>query len=201
MNTRNKGFTLVEVAIAVTIITTVLFAIYGVFSSVSTAKEKLERQGEGYHRARVLFDRIGREIRGAYILPSNPATRLIGGINEEGMPFLEFSTTATAPVGGKRVGLALVRYELQDDPATDDDGKVLMRTETPLIGAAEGTATGYRMATDIEDMLFRYRENGTWREEWQNGLPQMVELSLTLRVGDEKTPFLSAFEIPSIQAP
>jgi general secretion pathway protein J len=204
MHLRVNGFTLVEIMVAVTVTTLLLFTIYGVFSSVSTAKERLETDGEGYHQARVLFDRMGREIRGAYFSPSNPKTLFAGGVNEEGNPFLAVSTTATTPHGGKRGGISIVRYELCEDPQSGDGQLVLMRSESSLFDADAQQKPEYRLATGIQEMKLRFYGNGLWQEQWSTGqhnsLPQMVELSVSVTVDGATTPFLSAFDISSIQA-
>jgi general secretion pathway protein J len=202
-----QGFTLVEMLVAVTITAILLVTVYGVFTSVSRAKERVESDGEGYHQARVLFDRIGRELRGAYFLPARPQTLFNGGLNEEQQPFLELSTTATTPYGGNRGGIAVVRYDLRPDPDAERsaDGKipqVLMRREYNLFDAEGAQRPGYRLATGIDEMRFRFHRNGEWLEGWasaSDGLPQMVELTLTIAVDGNPVPFRSAFEVVRIQ--
>ena len=54
-----KGFTLVEVLVAISILAILLTSVYGIFSSVSLARERLDADSAEYHRARVLFDRLG----------------------------------------------------------------------------------------------------------------------------------------------
>jgi general secretion pathway protein J len=196
-----KGFTLFEVLIAITITALLLTTIYGVFSAVSNAKTRVETVGEGYHQARVIFDRVGREIRGVYYNAAKKGSRLSGGINADGQPFLELTTTATTPQSGRRGGISVLEYELIIDP--DNDGQqVLMRTEQPLFQAATTTITpdgGYRLASGIETMKWRFFKDGEWHEQWDTGtqkaLPQIVELALMVRIEDVVVPFLSSFEI------
>ena len=93
MRHRESGFTLIEITIAVAITATVLMTIYGIFSAVSSAKQRVEAESAGYHQARVLFDRMGREIRGAYLKSANPSTLFTGEKNDSGQPVLTLSTT------------------------------------------------------------------------------------------------------------
>jgi general secretion pathway protein J len=196
---RESGFTLFEVLVAITITALLLTTIFGVFSSISGAKERVETDGEGFHQARVLFDRIGREVRSVHYNAAKPGTRLLGGISEEGRPFLEITTTATTPQSGRRGGISVIRYELEDDPETPEQRRVLMRSESPLLQAALPDQNAYRLATGLDEMIWRFFHNGEWHEQWnstQQGLPHMVALSVTVLIGDIGVPFLSSFEIP-----
>jgi general secretion pathway protein J len=192
----SRGFTLVEIMVAVTIVTLLLTMVYGVVTSVTGASRRIEEDGESYHRARVIFDRIGREIRGAYRVSSNPRTVFTGGETSEGEPFLELSTTSVTPAGGRLGGISLVRYQLQDDTETEDDGKVLLRREAPLLGEEGDPGREYRLATGIETMQWRFFGGGDWQDEWDRGLPEMVELTLTMRIGTGTIPFRTVFDVP-----
>jgi len=106
MNRAERGFTLVEILVAVSICSILLTAIYGVFTSMSNAKTKVETEGEAYLRARVIFDRIGREIRSTYVDTRPTATRIHrmeGGIDGRGISYLSMATTAGTPGGGGEV--------------------------------------------------------------------------------------------------
>ena len=158
-----KGFTLVEVLVTVVITCMVLLAVYGVFTSVSGAKQRLETDGEAYHRARVLFDRIGREIRSAYVKPSGTDTFFKGGRNSNGNPFLTLTTTTTTPQSDAR-GTAVVYYELIEDPEVKTGDKVLMRQETSPLNPMQNQP-GYRLAPGIEAMSLRFYNGSDWQDE------------------------------------
>lgn len=197
---REAGFTLLEILVAVTITAILLVTIYGVFSSVSGARQRLEERADGYHRARVIFDRIGREIRSTYVKQGNARTGISGGINEAGNPFLHLTTTATTPQGGGRTGLSVVDYELVDDPDAPDQ-KILMRTEQPLYDAEGQGVTGYRLAEGLSGFRLRFSNGGDWQEQWDQGLPRMVEVSLQMVLDGRETPFSSIFEVSPIAGP
>ena len=193
----HKGFTLIEVLVAMMITAIVLTSIYGIFSGISTARERIETDGGAYHQARVLFDRLGREIRSTTL---GAGGIFIGGRDEDDRPFLEMTTTVSSPVGGTVTGLARVRYELRDDPEDTAGPKdVLMRRETSPLHVDRGEAAEYRLAGDIIAMNFRYYDGREWREEWnagnQNALPRMVEISLVLDAGGRELPFRTAVEM------
>jgi general secretion pathway protein J len=204
MNRHQSGFTLIEILIAVVITVLLLSTVYEVFNSVSAARDRLEAAGQSYSQARVILDRIGREIRGLYFLPGDPQTRFAGGETSDGDPYLELSTTATTPQGGNaaaQTGLSLVRYELAADPETKDGRKVLLRSESSLFQPTDKAPKAYRLATAITGMKVRFYSNGTWKDSWKgDSLPDMVEVRLTVQVGKESVPFATAFAVNRVEA-
>jgi general secretion pathway protein J len=203
MNRPQQGFTLVEVLVAVSICSILLVTIYSVFTTMSGARTRVETEAEGYHQARIIFDRIGREIRSSYVDPQAEKTRMRGGIDDRGVPFLALATTAGTPRQGGTGGVVLVRYELRQDAGEDSEKPALFRSETPDLAEGE-TPTTFRMASDIETLRVRFLHDGEWRDEWPpdtgSGPPQAVELTLSLLIGEISVPFRSAFEVPEIGA-
>jgi general secretion pathway protein J len=198
------GFTLFEVLVAVSIVALLLTTVYGVFTSVSGAKERLETTGEGYHQARVLFDRISREVRGAYVPAGHPDALFAGG--NGATPFLELSTSAATPQGGGKGGINVVRYEVQVDSESSDGRKVLLRSEVPLHEADQRQEGAYRLATGLEDLRWRYYDGEQWLEEWPtkraqgaNAAGQMLEVRLTVIIDDQPVDFMSAFELAEVR--
>ncbi len=197
MRSRAQGFTLIEVLVAVTITALLLMTVYGVFSSVSGTRDRLEKRGEGFHQARVIFDRIGREIRSAYTVQGPAQAVISGGLNKDGRPYLHLATTATTPQGGVTTGVAVVEYELQDDPEVSGE-KILMRSEYPLLTAEDERPRGYRLATGLKDFRLRFFTQGEWKDEWTEGLPLLIEVSLSILLDGREVPFRSSFEVSPI---
>jgi general secretion pathway protein J len=195
---QQHGFTLIEILIAVTITVLLLSTVYGVFTSVSSAKDRLEKSGEGYHLARVIFDRLGREIRGDYVDTTKAGSFFTGGVNDKGNPFLKISTTATTPQGAIVGGAAVVEYELRQDPENPDH-KVLMRREYSPLDPLGEEGPEYRLAAGIDGMKLRFFDGANWVDEWQTGLPKIVEVTLTVLVEGTEIPFVTAFEVPEVK--
>lgn len=192
----HKGFTLIEVLVAMMITAIVLTSIYGIFAGISGARERIESDGGAYHQARILFDRMGREIRSTYM--GGGGGIFIGGRDADDRPFLEMTTTVSSPIGGTVTGLARVRYELRDDPEDTTGPDVLMRRETSPLQVDRGEIAEYRLAGDIVAMAFRFYDGREWREEWNagnlNALPRMIEISLVLAADGRELPFRTAVE-------
>lgn len=199
----NHGFTLIEVLVAISIMAVVLTSIYGMFSSVTKAADRLEADGAEYHLARVIFDRLGRELRGAYQPSGAMAHTFNGGISAEGQVFLELTTTAVSPLSDIGSGIALVRYELAIDEEDGAVGQVLLRRELPWHqkSVADTTQNMMRLAPGINDMKIRFFSHDEWFEEWaaqNSALPDLVEISLRLGNEGRQVTFRSAFELPKM---
>jgi general secretion pathway protein J len=199
-----RGFTLVEILVAISILAIVLTSVYGIFTSVSLARGRLDADSADYHRARVIFDRLGRELRGAYFNPNYDDLEFAGeSIDGGNLQELELTTTAVSPLSQIGSGVARVRYRLVADPEDAAGRLVLLRSEQPAYQPSNnGTdADMMRLAAGIESLLIRFYAEDQWQTGWEGrvagGLPEMVEMTLQLRT-EERPPvvFRSTFELP-----
>lgn len=195
----DRGFTLIEMLIAVAVSALLLVTTYGIVTSVSRTRDRLIGDGEGFHLARVISERLGRELRGAYYSATTPGSRFNGGTDEEGRPYLELATTASTPASGG-TGIVVVRYLLAED---ETDTKVLLRDEHPLYSQPAEDRPVRRLAAGIEELQLRFRQGAEWLPQWrsdeQAGLPDLVELNLTVKSGDRLLPFQTAIELAPLQ--
>jgi general secretion pathway protein J len=199
-----RGFTLIEVLVAVSLLAIVLTSVYGIFGSVNSAKLRLDSDSAEYHLARVVLDRVGRDIHGVYYRTKDQTTMFRGGINDQGESFLELTTTAVTALNTTGAGIAAVRYRLAlDQDSPDKSQRVLLRSEYPRqlpVPAVDNSMT--RLAPDVATMAFRFYYNGSWQEQWdaqQQGLPQLVEISMVIGQDPQKqTHFTTTFELPDI---
>ncbi len=206
--TGERGFTLIEVLVALTVTAIIMTTVYGIFSGVSSAKQRLEQDGEAFHQARVLFDRLAREIRSAYFLSGAQNTLFRGGKDDDDRFYLEFTTTVVSPVLPQATGISRVRYEIREDAeasaADADDLEVLYRREESLLPGGAAGALDNRLAGGVSTFRLRFHDGNDWQEEWEaasQGLPQMVEIFLEFESDGVKIPFLTALEVPRIEAP
>lgn len=195
----DKGFTLIEMLIAVTVSALLLTTTYGIVSSVSRTRDRLSSDGESFHLARVINERMARELRGAYYSATSANSLFAGGLDENGATFLQLATTAATPASGGS-GIVVVRYRLAEET---DGEKVLLRDEYPLNNQPAGERPEKRLAAGIENLQLRFRRGTDWQPEWrsteQAGLPDLVELTLTVKGADGLLPFLTAIELAPLQ--
>jgi len=197
------GFTLIEVLVAISLLAIVLTAVYGIFGGVNSAKLRLDRDSADYHLARVVFDRLGRELHGVYFRRGDQTTMLRGGINEHNEPFLELTTTAVTLLSATGSGISEVRYRLAQDLEVDKSRQVLLRSERSRQSATVPVDERMmRLAPNVASLSLRFFSNDRWQEQWdarQDGLPQLVEISLEIGPDEQRLiPFTTTFEIPDI---
>ncbi|MBW2450732.1 MAG: prepilin-type N-terminal cleavage/methylation domain-containing protein [Deltaproteobacteria bacterium] len=202
---RERGFTLVEVLVAISIVAIALTSIYGTFSSTMKLQQRLEITSADIHRARVIFDRLGRELRGAYVSRNNPKLAFLGSTETDGSVELDLTTSAVSPLSQTGSGLARINYRLVKDPEDSEDRWVLMRSETALheAGTNDSSQNMVRLSPGITEMTLRFFAKGEWKTTWNAeppGLPELV--AVTLQLGKEKeqsTQFSTAFELPNVE--
>ena len=198
-----RGFTLIEVLVAISLLAIVLTSVYGIFNSVNATKLRLDSDSAEYHLARVVFDRLGRELHGTYYRRGDQTTLFRGGVNAQGEPFLELTTTAVTPLSATGTGIAEVRYRLAADSESNESSQVLLRSERPRQSATLAVDDRMmRLAPDIASLSLRFYTNGSWKNEWdarQDGLPQLVEIALVVGHDEQRqTPFMTTFDIPDV---
>ena len=198
-----RGFTLIEVLVAISLLAIVLTSVYGIFSSVNATKIRLDSDSAEYHLARVVFDRLGRELHGAYYRRGDQTTLFRGGVNTQGESFLELTTTAVTPLSATGTGIATVSYRLVADKESNHGSNVLLRGEHPRQSASLAVDDRMmRLAPDIASLSLRFYSEGNWHDEWdarQDGLPQLVEVALVVGLDEQRqTPFTTTFDIPDV---
>jgi general secretion pathway protein J len=193
-----RGFTLLEVMLALAILTFITTIMWGTFSQTSTNKRAIEAAQDRLHTVRVALTRMSRELEMAYISASentalaNRRTFLVGS-SHQGVDDLAFSTFAHQRL---RAGLAegdtsVVSYFGERDP---DDRRVLnlMRKETRRLQAEDPkTLPGeaYVLCPDVSRVKFEYYDAKlkAWQNEWNTlnatgtqYLPGQIRITLTV---------------------
>lgn len=192
MKTGNRGFTLIEVLLALLIGGLVLSSLYGIFTPISRISRQLEQEGEQYHRVRVLFDRLSGELGSLRLDAVDTRKVLQAGKDDEGLPYLEFNTSFVSP-GAERYGsIARVRYELRSDA----DAMTLYRSEELLL-AELSAEEGLEFISGIDNASMRFYNGSKWLEQWNGSkLPEMVELYFEIGDEGQVIPFRSSFVLP-----
>ncbi len=191
----NKGFTLIEMLVAMTISALLLATAYGVVRSVSLSRDRLADEGEAFHLARVISERLARELRGAYYSAHGPETRFVGGVDDRGATFLQLATTAATPTssGG---GLVRVRYRLDRENGA---AGILLRDEHPLHDDSPEEPPRRRLAAGIQSLELRFGSATDRQPLWdsleQGGLPDLVEVNLTIETDGGPLPFMTVIEL------
>lgn len=194
MRRDSRGFTLVEVLLAVLIGTLVLTSVYGIFSSVSQTRNRFEAEGDLYHQARIFFDRIGGELSSLRFTPLGEKAVFTSGTTFDGGIFLEFNTELVSPGMQQRGGISRVRYEIRQQEEAAD----LFRSEQILL-ADLAPSEPLLFIAGLKTFQARYFSQGVWQDSWSGRTPpRLVEITLELEIDGRLIPFRSSFVLPEV---
>jgi type II secretion system protein J len=185
-----RGFTLLEILLAIVLASLLLSSIYGVFTATSTAKERVDSQSAGLHLARVLTNRINREVLGLALTVGEGKAFLLGGLNSRGESYLKMLTSSG---GVLQPGMSWVNYRLGDD---QDGQTVLWRSEWSEAARSEGSEE--RLVQGIDQVVFRFFDGQEWREQWnslEDGRPVLIQMEMTLGDLADRPPLQSVFQL------
>ena len=207
----DKGFTLLEVLLAIFIGTIVLTVIYSSFFQIIKAKDFVESELDLYHEARVVLSKISEDLQSAYprgmVVKGSkyPPSSFFLGKKEDGegssVKFTSFSRQPSA--NSLESDQAEISYYLQ--PMPESDLFYLMREENPLIGN-DTSRNKYPISERFVDFSLAYLTELDDEEghvdEFDSivtgSLPRAVEVTFTLRSPreDENVTFNSTILIP-----
>lgn len=188
-----RGFTLLELLVAMTIMALMSVALFGVLSIGASSAGSGERITEQARRIRIATAIVTRQLRS-----TEPMQLVQDG---ERLPFFlgqsdEVQFVTTAPQKPDASGLALVNYWFEDGAlmmselpvyavlALEDEDGGLSTTEAP-----EGIRTP--LLYDVDVLAFEYSrdgEDGEWTDEWdasfEDELPSVVRVSVESSIPD-----------------
>jgi len=189
-----RGFTLIEVMVALTLLALVITLVQGAYSGALRSKERMGRDTERVHLAAVVLDRLVRELSMAFeSIDRRQATGLVVSTDLDGLSTLSF-TTRVPPIGGRTAGGdAEVGYALEEA----DDGTDLVRREaTRLDGDLLEGGIPLALVTGLTAFRVQCYDGEEWQEDWDSrerpDLPHLplavaVELVWTDGEGDDAT--------------
>ncbi len=207
---RARGFTLVEVLIALVLLLGISTALYRSMALTFGTTSRLEKINERYHEARQVLVRMMREIRMAYLrdplseverLGREPTvvTRFVGGEDE-----VYFATVAHLPIyqDARESDQAEIGYSLRsaDRGARNSyHGKTLFRRESTRVDdKPDKGGTLWPLIEGVKELKFEYwderHEVGgeAWRRDWDSDenqvLPRIVRITLVLESPDDQGP-------------
>ncbi len=194
-----RGFTLVEVLVAVAVLSILLGGVYGIFTSVSSNQRHLEQTAALYHEARMIMARLSRELRGSYLdADDRNGYFAASAAGDSGEATLEFTSTSAVFDGEEHAGLVRVGYRLHR--AADEELPRLQRRAEAYYRS--GMAHWCRLSSRVRQISWRFYDGSSWHERWdsrkRHRLPRCVEINLLMQWGDgasETEPFMTAVDL------
>lgn len=200
---RFAGFTLIEVLIAIGVLSVITMLLYGAFAGLKQSRDGITRVGDRYREGRIALEHITRELQSAYISNHVPINQQLAVVKTafvatSGSPAdrLDFNTFAYRRLDrdSKESDQAEISYFGSPNP--DNRGVFdLARRVNPRLDA-EPTKGGRVdvLATDIDlfDLSYLDALSGQWVDTWDtrqaltgqpNRLPLQVKIVLVLNGG------------------
>jgi len=201
-----RGFTLIELVVAITVLAFITILLYGAFASMKSSRDGLARIQDRYREGRIAMARITRDLESAYIsqhVPISPAlvvqkTAFVGkvGIPAHRVDFNAFSNVQRDR--GAHVSDQIeVSYFASDNPEQPATYDLVRRTSEYLDNEPGKGGRVEVLATDIDLFELEYLDPTTslWTETWDttqatgqvNRLPLQVRIRLVLKQGSRTT--------------
>lgn len=191
-----KGFTLIEVLLAMAVLALVLTMIYSSFSTASQSVERAEVVRDATDLARTLIARLSNDIANASCSADTNVVVFYGKKDEieiEGEKrrndsiYLTTLTNWRKP-DSKETEMWEVGYYFEERP--DTKIRVLMRREKRELSKDPPPLEGgvaFELTDRVEELKLRYLDGSVWKDEWGGrtgcGQPKAVEISLLLNDG------------------
>jgi general secretion pathway protein J len=195
----NKGFTLLEVLIALLLMAILSGALYGTYFTAVKSRDRATSQMEPLRDVRQTLDMLRREIDAAFYASANKRLHFVvedKDIFGKPASTIDFTTITTPLAGGiPSSDVIEVRYE----PSGDERNMILNREEKDIY--LENQPVPYPQIDKIQGFLVECYNGGSWVKSWDtasalnNSLPQAVRVTITIQDGDNSSDY-SIIAIP-----
>jgi len=205
-----RGFTLVEILVAIAILAVVLSTIYVSYISTMRIVKSLEYGDEIYHMARITLERMVLDLQSACkdkdayefsTLKDSTGRLPLKGVTFLSRAHLDFSGP------GDSMAVAQISYELEGDP--ESGGFSIIRRDVLRQGQGREGGEGHLLCKRLQLVNLRFydsssREYTLWdsragSEAQRNNIPSAVLIELTfINPDDETRPyrFMTRFLLP-----
>jgi len=208
-----RGFSLLEVMIAIAITAVIGAMAAGVYQQVDHAATVAREQGERYAGARLALTRLSRELTMAFLSEHYDRARyrdrptLFKGDGDK----LLFTTMAHVRLvqDAKESDQSLVEYLVERDPVSGEDA-LFRREKVRIDDEPDRGGRKDLVATNVKGLSLRYWDvkRKEWVREWStrtpeklNELPTRVRIELEVKLADGRTEKFTTQARVAITAP
>jgi type II secretion system protein J len=193
-----KGFTLLEVIVAVGLSAFLLLIVYTTYFGINRTIDAASEEQEILESGRTFLDLIKQDLRGAISSRGYPfRSEVMDSDSDQSYSTLEFVTASS--INTQLPGLSKVAYVLMASPQGE---KAMVRIETKDTRTdLRKTGTAFEVSRMIVSFRLSFYDGTGWVEDWDSGtdgiLPKQVKISVDVK--DEKghsRTFTSAEGIP-----
>jgi general secretion pathway protein J len=210
-----RGFTLIEILIAVFILAIVLSTVYASYTGTFRTIRATETDAEVYGMARTVLERMTRDLeataswKGAFTFTARPYN-----LGNREFTRLIFRSTAHIAFGEQEesAGFAVIEYGVEE--GTEKEGYTLSRSDSLYRdpGKEDAPTGGFLLCDRVETLTYLFFDSaGKAYETWDKGdneaqkkkAPAMVEIRLGLvneKDREHPFPFMTRVRLPLAQA-
>jgi general secretion pathway protein J len=191
-----RGFTLLEVLVASSILSIVLAILHGVFSQTLTSKRVAEERTALSRTARIVLLRIGEDLQASFPFTTENArfvgeTRRTSTFPQASVSFMSFANAQLTSVG-REDDWSEITYDLIPDPLTPSVWQLIRRVRLSVDSARSASAGEVvPLLASVQGLRFRFFDGRGWSEEWgrdqtRGRIPQAVEVELLLATNENR---------------
>jgi len=192
-----EGFTLLEVLVSMVILVIIMAALYSAYTTNVEAIQIARQNGEVHQTARIVLDRITKDLQSALIQVSVPSEKIKLGlvgedreINGRRADRMDFTTVTHLPLTekGPASDLCEIGYLIEEDP--EDKSLVLLRRDDPSVDE-DFTKGGslQEIARNVLEFNLTYQDSrGEESDKWStlegrpgSALPSLVKVRMVLK--------------------
>jgi len=188
----DAGLTVIELLVALTITTLLLTAVYRTVTATGQARVRTEAGNAAHHRARLLADRLDRELLS--LATGNDSQTWLSLSGRSDQQELVFTSYASTPLAGQPGMPARIDYSLRRAEEDEAGPYVLQRGEASAL--ALDPQKPQRFFDGVKTLHLQCLVNGVWVDTFtpsgQQKQPQAVSFQLETADGYS---FRSAFTV------
>ncbi len=194
---QNNGFTLLEVLIAVVLLSILATALYGSYFGVLQARERVSAGMESRRELGATLDLIRREVSAAEFNRADKRLRFVVEDRDNfGTPWSALELTTLAPPtsqGIKESGVIDVTYRM----AEKNSQRYLTRSERDLFSEEEAIHA-YPQMEKISSFLVECYDGSKWVKSWDTAINSVLPKSVRVTVQVEEEGTLVTFTMISV---
>jgi general secretion pathway protein J len=189
---RRGGFTLVEVLLAITILSLVISSVYATWSATLTAWRRGSDASEAFQRQRIVMETLTELAQSVVFFGSSPDLYAVIGTSKpdwgDSVSFVTASDVALPPSEAIDAGMRRVTISMEQD---EYSRKYLALVNAPAISVDQSntvsvssttTLQAHVLSMDVSGFSVRYLDprDGTWYDKWEDTsvIPSAMEFTV-----------------------
>jgi general secretion pathway protein J len=177
----HRGFTLIEVLVAVLIFALLTAAAYASVDTLLRSRQALHARAQSLQQLQTAMSRIERDLRQAMAVPVRDEYGEVLALLRGNSSAIEFTRAGFSnPLGQTRARIEHVQWALQDQTLNRASFAVLDR-------AINSKPQIVPMLNSITGVSFRYFDGAQWRNQWPRPdapaeLPKLLPIAVVLEI-------------------